>query len=742
MLDAHPATQWLCSMAHFGTQEAVRPPYHLPFQFLPERLFMSFPTPLRYSARLSRALQLSRSLCLSRLAIIAGTSTLLSMSPAWSQTAPLLDVAGLSKGVPACTDFYMYANERWLLDAKIPADRSSWGAGAELGQRNETVLREALEAASRNPEAIPNVAVKKAVEFFISGMDTATIEQQGAKPLTGELQRIAGIKRKAELPEAFAHFNRLGISAPITFSVVQDEKDATHYMVSLLQGGLGLPDRDFYFTEDAKFEEWRLEYKRHIANMFVLLGQSEADAKHDADKVYALEKKLAQASMTAVQTRDPKAVYNPHRVARLTAEAPGMSWSAYFQSAKLRSPGRINVAQPKFMAEVAKLANKEALEDWQAYLRWHLVRSSASKMSSAFELENFRFYDGVLDGKQKQPPRHRTVVRNIGDYYGDKRLGEGLSQLFVEKTFSPEAKAKALQLVGNLKLALRDRLEAIEWMTPPTKKRAQEKLAAMQIKIGYPDKWQDFSAVKVDSKAYLANGWVLNERDFDRDLAKLGKPVDRSVWEMGAYIVNAYYNANLNEIVFPAGILQPPYFNPAADDAVNYGAIGMVIGHEITHGFDDSGRQYDAKGNLKDWWTKQDAKNYLARSEGVVKQFSAYEGVEGLKVNGRLTLGENISDLGGLKIAYLALQKAASSHTPASIDGLTAEQRFFMSYAQSSRSLVRPEVERVRLTNDGHSPPRFRVRGPLANLPEFAAAFGCKPGDPALQSAVERVNIW
>ncbi|MEO8103055.1 MAG: M13 family metallopeptidase, partial [Betaproteobacteria bacterium] len=628
------------------------------------------------------------------------------------------------------------------LDTQIPADRSSYGTGAELSLRNEVILREILEAGSRNPQAIGNIAAKKAVEYFISGMDTATIEQLGATPLAGELKRIAAIKRKSELPAAFAHFNRLGIGAPIAFDVTQDEKDATHYMVSLSQGGLGLPDRDFYFKSDAKFEEWRLEYKRHIGNMFMLLGQNEADARHDAEKVYALEKQLAQASMTAVQTRDPQAVYNPRRLARLTMEAPGMSWSSYIQEAKLRSPGRLNVAQPAFMVEVAKLAGKLPLEDWKAYLAWHLVRNSAARMSSAFEQENFRFYDTVLDGKQKFPPRHRRVVETIGGRYGDARLGEGLSQLFVEKTFPPEAKAKALQLVNNLKLALRDRLEAIDWMTPATRKRAQEKLAAMQIKIGYPDKWQDFSGVNVDRKAYLANGWALNEREFDRNLARLGKPVDRARWEMGAYIVNAYYNANLNEIVFPAGILQPPYFNAAADDAVNYGGIGMVIGHEITHGFDDRGRQYDAKGNLKDWWTKQDATQYVARSQAIVKQFDAYEGVEGIKVNGKLTLGENISDLGGLKIAYLALQKANSAHTPASIDGHTAEQRFFLSYAQGWRSLARPEVERVRLTNDGHSPPRFRVKGPIANLPEFSRAFACKADDAAVRSAAERVNIW
>lgn len=686
-------------------------------------------------------------ICLARparfpcVAVIA-VCTLLGASSIRAASAPVLDAAGVSKSIAACTEFYLYANERWLLETKIPADRSTWGADSELSQRNETVLLAALEAGSKKPDAIGNVAARKAVEYFVSGMDTATVEQLGAAPLSGELERIAGIKRKSELPAAFAHFNRIGISAPIAFDVHQDEKDATHYMVTLSQGGLGLPDRDFYFTDDVKSEEWRLEYKRHIGNMFVLLGRSEAVARRDADTVYSLEKQLAQASMTAVQQRDPLAVYNPHRLARLTMEAPGMSWSSYIQEVNLRSPGRLNVAQPKFMSVVAKLVDKAPLEDWKAYLRWHLVRSSASQMSSAFVQENFRFYDGVLDGKQTRPPRHRIVVREIGGRYGDQRLGEGLSQLFIEKTFPPEAKAKALQLVNNLKLALRDRLEAIDWMTPATRKRAQEKLAAMQIKIGYPDKWQDFSKVNLDRKAYLANGWALTEREFDRNLAKLGKPVDRSVWEMGAYIVNAYYNPNLNEIVFPAGILQPPYFNPAADDAVNYGGIGTVIGHEITHGFDDSGRQYDAKGNLKDWWSKRDAMQYLARSDAIVKQFDAYEGVDGIKVNGRLTLGENISDLGGLRISYLALQKAVNTHTPASIDGYSAEQRFFLSFAQSWRSLARNEVERVRLTTDGHSPPRFRVKGAIANLPEFSTAFSCNASEGALRSISERVNIW
>ena len=676
-----------------------------------------------------------------RLAVMA-VSTLLGLPSAWSQTTPFLDVTGLSKSVAACTDFYMYANERWLLETQIPADRSTWGTGAELSLRNETVLRELLEAGSSNPQAIGNVAAKKAVEYFISGMDTATIEQLGAAPLAAGLRRITGIRQKSELPAAFAHFNRIGINAPIAFDISQDEKDATHYMVSLSQGGLGLPDRDFYFKSDAKFEEWRLEYKRHIGNMFMLLGQNETDARHDAETVYALEAQLAQASMTAVQVRDPQAVYNPRRLARLTMEAPGMSWSSYFHEAKLRSPGRLNVAQPKFMVEVARLVEKLPLADWKAYLSWHLLRTSANKLPAAFEQENFRFYDTVLDGKQKFPPRYRRVVENIGGRYGELRLGEGLSRLFVEKTFPPEAKAKALQLVNNVKLALRDRLDALDWMTPATKKRAQEKLASMQIKIGYPDKWQDFSRVNVDRKTYLANGWVLNEREFDRNLAKLGKPVDRSEWGMGAYIVNAYYNPNLNEIVFPAGILQPPYFNAAADDAINYGGIGTIIGHEITHGFDDRGRQYDARGNLKDWWTKQDALNYVARSDAVVKQFDAYEGVDGMKVNGRLTLGENISDLGGLKMAYLALQKASSAHTPASIDGFTAEQRFFLAFAQGWRGLARPEVERVRLTSDGHSPNRFRVKGPIANLPEFARTFGCKADDAAVRSAAERVNIW
>lgn len=673
------------------------------------------------------------------LAIALAVPTALAQAP---QNAGALDLKGLSPTVKACTDFYTYANEKWLNDVKIPDDRSAWGTFYEISQRNEDVLRAALEAAAPNPDAQSNAAIRKAVEYFVSGMDTPGIDALGLKPLEADLARIAAIKSKAELPGAFAEMTRRGIGAPIAWLVRQDHKNATRYAVELSQSGLGLPDRDFYFADDAKSKEWRAAYLKHVEKVLVLMDETGAQAEQGAQRIFALEKQLAAASMKLAEARDAKATFNPRDLAALSAEAKGFAWNDYFRKAGLEKPGKFNVAQPKFLAGVAKLANSVPLEDWKLYLRWHLVRASSDKLAAPFEQESFAFYGKTLTGKQQQAPRYRRVIEVIGGQYGELPLGEGLSQLFVERAFTPEAKARALDMVGNVKLALQDRLMALEWMGPETKKRALHKLAAMQVKIGYPDKWRDFSALKIDRKGYLANWLMLNESEFDRNLAKLPKPVDRGEWEMGAHIVNAYYNPYLNEIVFPAGILQPPFFDAKVDDAVNYGAIGMVIGHEITHGFDDYGRQYDAEGNLKDWWTKDDAKRYEARTGEVVKQFSAYEVIDGLKLNGKLTLGENISDLGGLKIAYLALQKAQVRQPSGKIDGLTPAQRFFLAYAQSWRQASRAERIRNLLTTDSHSPPRFRVQGPLANLPEFAQAFDCKPGDGALQSAAGRVNIW
>jgi putative endopeptidase len=654
----------------------------------------------------------------------------------------VLDLKGLSPAVGACADFYTYANEKWLKEVKIPDDRSAWGTFYEIGQRNEVILREALEGMARNPDALPDGAIRKAIEYYVSGMDTQTIDALGLKPLESELARIDAIKSKTELPAAFARMTRLGVAAPIAWTVRQDHKNATRYTVELSQSGLGLPDRDFYFAGDKKSKEWRAAYLKHVEAVFVLMGDAPADAAKRALRVFALETKLAGASMKLAEARDAKATFNPRTLGTLSKGAPGFAWESYFRSAGLEKPEKFNVAQPKFLAGVAKLAGTTPLEDWKLYLRWHLARAASDKLAAPFEQASFLFYEKTLSGKQQQAPRHRRVIDTIGGQYGELPLGQGLAQIFVQRAFAPEAKARALEMVGNVKLALQDRLLALEWMSPETKKRALEKLAAMQVKIGYPDEWRDFTGLKIDRKGYLANWFLVNEREFDRNLAKLPKPVDRGEWEMGPHIVNAYYNPYLNEIVFPAGILQPPFFDAKADDAVNYGAIGMVIGHEITHGFDDYGRQYDAEGNLKDWWTKEDAKRYEARAADVVKQFSAYEVIDGLKLNGKLTLGENISDLGGLKIAYLALQKAQAKKPQGRIDELTPEQRFFISYAQSWRESSRAERIRNLLTTDAHSPPRFRVQGPLANLPEFSQTFGCKPEDAALKSAASRVNIW
>jgi putative endopeptidase len=481
-----------------------------------------------------------------------------------AQQESVLDLKGLSPTVSACTDFYTYANEKWLKDVKIPDDRSAWGTFYEIGQRNEVILREALESMAKNPDALPDGGVRKAIEYYISGMDTQTIDALGLKPREGELARVSAIKSKSELPAAFARMSRLGVNAPIAWTTRQDHKNATRYVVELSQSGLGLPDRDFYFLGDAKSKAWRAAYVKHLENVFVLMGETQPVAAKNAQRIFALESKLAGASMKLAEARDAKATFNPRTLTSLSKESPQFAWVGYFSAAGLEKPGKFNLAQPKFLSGVAKLAATTPLEDWKLYLRWHLVRASSDKLATPFEQASFAFYDKTLSGKQQPAPRQRRVIDTIGGQYGELPLGQGLAQVFVQRAFAPEAKARALEMVGNVKLALQDRINALEWMGPETKKRAVGKLAAMQVKIGYPDEWRDFSAFKIDRKGYLANWFHVNEREFDRNLAKLPTTVDRGEWEMGPHIVNAYYNPYLNEIVFPAGILQPPFFDAKA----------------------------------------------------------------------------------------------------------------------------------------------------------------------------------
>ena len=651
-----------------------------------------------------------------------------------------LDVAGLDRAIDPCSDFYRFANRKWLETTTIPDDRTSWGTFAVIAQRNEALLETAFKEALA---ALPpeGSAKRKVALFYRSGMDEAAIEKAGLAPLQPLFRSIDGIDSPRKLADVVAQLQALGIPAGFGFGVEPDRRDSSRYLAQLAQGGLGMPDRDLYILDDDRSKKLRAGYVAHIENMFVLAGDAPEQARRKADRVMALETALAQGSSTRVERRDPVKNYNKMAVADLEKAAPGFPWHPFFERLGARGLGEVDVQQPKFFAAFSQAAASRPVEDWKDYLRFHVLAATATKLPAAFEKESFDFNERQVKGAKALPPRHRRVLVAIGGPYGSVGLGQAIGQIYVEKAFPPEAKARALELVDNVKEALRDRLRKVDWMSPETRAASLGKLDAMNVKIGYPDKWRDFSDADVGNHSFVEN-W-LHSRAFDtrRELKRLGQPVDKTDWLLSPHIVNAYYNASANEIVFPAAILQPPYFDAKADDAFNYGGIGMVIGHEITHGFDDTGRQFDAKGNLREWWTAEDAKRYNERAQRAVVQYNGYEGPEGVKLNGQLTLGENLADVGGLKIAYDALQRALAKKPQGPIDGFTPEQRFFIAFAQDWRSLVRPEYERTLLMTDTHSLARYRVKGPIMQLPEFAKAFSCDVKQ-ALLPQDQRTNIW
>ncbi len=515
-------------------------------------------------------------------------------------------------------------------------------------------------------------------------------------------------------------------------------KDSRRVIAEFSQGGLSLPDRDYYLKDDDKLKAIRAEYQKHVTKMFVLLGDKEEDAARAAKTVLAFETRLAKASRARAELRDPQRNYHLMSVADMAKETPGVSWQPYFDGLGLKDLKELTVAQPAFLQEIGKLLASASVDDWKTYLRWKLLHAYADKLSSPFVQEDFHFKGTVLTGTPRNLPRWERVVQST-----DHLLGEALGRLYVEKAFPPEAKNKAEALVANVKDTLRERLAALDWMQPKTREEALHKLDAMAVKIGYPAKWRDYSGLRVDRDVYVLNVLEANAFQTRFDLAKIGKPVDRTQWEMTPPTVNAYYNPNLNEIVFPAGILQPPFFDARADDAVNYGAMGMVIGHELTHGFDDQGRKFDADGNLRDWWTAEDAKTYKERAAQIADQYARYVPIDDLKINGEMTLGENIADLGGLKISYLAFQKTLRGKAAEEkIDGFTPGQRFFLSYAMLWRCAIRPESLRRQVRTDFHSPARFRVLGPLYNTPEFFEAFQTPPDAARSHLNPRPVRIW
>lgn len=648
----------------------------------------------------------------------------------------------MDKSCKACQDFYHYANGGWLKTNPIPPAYPTWNSFSALAQRNQEHEHEILEQAAADRHATAGSNEQKIGDYYASCMNEPQVNAEGTKPLAPEFAKIGAISNATELQAEIARLQRLGVDVLFRFGSTQDRKNSSEVIGGAQQGGLGLPDRDYYLESgkqdiDAKNAKIREEYVAHVTKMMELLGDSSDKSAAEAKTVMMIETDLAKASLTRVERRDPNKTYHRMDVAQLTALTPDFSWPRYFHDFGDANIQTVDVSEPKFFEAVNAELKNVPLRDWKTYLRWHLVDSAASALSTPFVEEDFNFNGRVLQGTKEILPRWKRCVRST-----DGQLGFALGQIYVKKYFPPEAKARALEMVNNLIAALRDDLQTLPWMSPDTRKQALTKLNAIGKKIGYPDKWRDYSAYKVDRGPYVLNLLRGHEFEFDRDLNKIGKPVDRTEWGMTPPTVNAYYTPLRNEIVFPAGIMQPPFFDPKADDASNYGGMGAVIGHEMTHGFDDEGRKFDAHGNLRDWWTPKDAANFDARAMCIEKQFDSYVVDGDLHENGKLVLGESIADLGGLTIAYNALEKDLQGKPRRLINGLTPEQRFFIAYAQVWAANDRPEFDRLMANLNPHALDRYRGIAAPSNMPQFEKAFGCKEGDAMVRPAAIRCQIW
>ncbi len=634
-------------------------------------------------------------------------------------------------------NFYQYANGQWIKNHPIPADNSRWGAFETLMEENYLQLQTIMDEASKEKVAKPGSVHQKIGDFYASGMDTVKIERDGIKAIQPELDKIAVIKSALNVQKYIAYMQSSGMSTLFYFYPGQDEKNSNAIIANFHQGGLGLADRDYYLSKDERSKVIRGEYVKHIAKMFELSGESKDNSAKIADQIMQLETQLAKASSTRLELRDPISNYNKTNLEGLKKMIPQFDWIAYFQTLGLVKTDEINVGQPKFMAEIGKMIIKIPVEQWKTYFKWNLLCTSAPYLSDAFVKENFAFNGTVLRGVTEMKPRWKRVLSETSD-----ALGEAVGQLYVEKYFPAKAKQRMLELCGNLKASLKNRIQQLKWMSDVTKKEAILKLEKINVKVGYPDKWIDYSSLTIAKNSYFENVSNASRFTFARELAKIGKPVDRTEWGMTPQTINAYYSPNMNEIVFPAGILQPPFFFMNADDAVNYGAIGAIIGHEMTHGFDDQGRQYDKEGNLRDWWTKEDTVNFKNQTRVLIDQYDNFKILDSLHVDGKLTIGENIADLGGVTIAFAALQKAIEGKKIKSIDGFTPEQRFFLSYAQVWRGSIRDKELMSRLKEDVHSPAVARVNCIVYNIPAFYKAFPIIATDKRYKPEADRAIIW
>jgi putative endopeptidase len=655
-----------------------------------------------------------------------------------AQAAHGFELANLDRSVSPCDNFFEFADGGWIKAHPIPAAYATWGTFNILHENNEDILHDILEEAAKDKAAKPGSNWEKIADFYSSCMDESAIESAGIAPLDPELRRIADIHDAASLQAEIARLQSQGIPAVFRFGPEQDYKDSTKEIASARQAGLGLPDRDYYVKEDDKSKQIRDAYVQHVANMFKLLGDSESNAASEAKTVMDIETSLAKASMKRVEMRNPDNVYHITTLTQLRELTPHFSWTEYLEQVHLPAVESINLGQPDFFKEVDAELASVSLSDWKVYLRWHLVHSVASALPKSFEEENFSFYGKTLTGTTEMLPRWRRCTQAT-----DRQLGEALGQYYVQRAFPPEAKAKATVMVQNLIAALRADISTLDWMSPETRQKAIQKLDAINPKIGYPDKWRDYSKFQVNRGPYVENVRRGDAFEFARQIGKIGKPVDRKEFGMTPPTVNAYYNASMNEIVFPAGILQPPFYDPNRDDAMNYGAIGVVIGHEMTHGFDDHGARFDAEGNEKNWWTPDDLKNFTARGDCVAHQFDGYVVEPGLNENGKLVEGESIADLGGLAIALAAYHHSLEGKpAPQEIDGFTPDQRFFLSYAQVWAGSYRTEAGRLRVATDPHPLPQFRTNGPLSNMSSFSKAWSCSTNSPMVRPESERCRIW
>lgn len=647
------------------------------------------------------------------------------------------DFSNLDRSTSACQDFNKFANGGWMTKNPIPGAYSVWGRFTQLDEQNVQVLHGILDGLLKK-KSFAKANEQKIADFYGSCMNEQKIEAEGIKPLEAELQRIDQISDLLTLEDQIARFHAHRIPAVFGFGAAQDFKDSTTIIAQAVQGGLGLPDRDYYLSDDPKSKATRDEYAKHVARTFELIGDTPERAAAEAATVMKIETKLAENSSTRVQRRKPEANYHPMLKVQLIEMTPDFDWDRYFRGVGLSEIGKVNVGQPDFFKAAGKLLKDTPVDEWKSYLRWHLVNSASNTLSSKFVEETFAFNGKYLQGTTEMLPRWKRCVAGT-----DRALGEALGQIYVAKTFTPQAKARAQAMVANLIAALQSDLTTLSWMSQETRLKAIAKLNAFVRKIGFPDKWRNYEALQVSRGPFYNNVVSAGKFEVKRNLGKIGKPVDRTEWGMSPPTVNAYYNPQINEIVFPAGILQPPFYDPKADDAFNYGGIGAVIGHEMTHGFDDQGAKFDANGNLVMWWTPDDFKKFSERTDCVVKQFSSFQVEPGLNQKGELVVGESVADLGGLTVAFAAYQKSLEGKPrPKDINGFTPEQRFFLGWAQVWAQNIRPEAARLRTATDPHPLARFRVNGPLSNMPTFAQAFQCKDGEAMVRPPDKRCQIW